>query len=467
VVALSLAFAWAQPACTSPVDAPVTTFDHEDEEDFSVELGDDENDAGDGGSASPPTAVVAPATRVDGDEAVLDARDSYDSDGDNIEIVWTQVEGEPVEFPNGQEGARIRIVTPSAGLYRFRATVSDGEGQSSQDAVVLRESSQERSRHFVVHISVDGLHSQAVSLANERGLPGFRRLVREGASTLNARTDPSYTVTLPNHTSQLTSRFVNALGGHRWRANSAGSTSSIHTNAGEYIWSIFDVLYLNQSAGALYSGKSKFILFDNSYGRGWGESLSPPPTTHPLAKTVIQPNLDELVERVLFDLQHAPRRYQFVHLAEPDNRGHSYGWDLESESKYFEGIRAVDRALAELLETIDESDVLRDSTTVILTADHGGYFFAHDAIDNPQNFTIPFIVWGAKIPANADLYAMNPKSRLDPEYFQITSDGPVQPIRNGEAANLAANLLGFDPIPGSQINAAFDLNVESPANDAP
>ena len=56
----------------------------------------------------------------------------------------------------------------------------------------------------VVAISVDGLNPKAITKLGRSGAPNFYRLMREGASTLNARTAREQTRTLPNHTGMLT-----------------------------------------------------------------------------------------------------------------------------------------------------------------------------------------------------------------------------------------------------------------------
>ena len=64
--------------------------------------------------------------------------------------------------------------------------------------------------------------------------------------------------------------------------------------------------------------------------------------------------------------------------------------------------------------------------------------------------------------SGADLYALNPDSRLNPGTARPDYSAPVQPIRNGEAANVALKLLGLEPVPGSTINHAQDLALTIP-----
>ncbi len=106
----------------------------------------------------------------------------------------------------------------------------------------------------VILISVDGLRADLLSdlLGNDINgdYANFQRLVDEGASTFNARTDYSHTVTLPNHTCMVTGRPVLQPVGqpntvhHGYTSNTdPGPTDTLH-NVGNpnvpYIGSVFD-----------------------------------------------------------------------------------------------------------------------------------------------------------------------------------------------------------------------------------
>lgn len=72
-------------------------------------------------------------------------------------------------------------------------------------------------------------------------------------------------------------------------------------------------------------------------------------------------------------------------------------------------------------------------------------------------------VWGPGVIAGADLYTLNAGLRQAASSYPMTTYAGMQPIRNAEASNLALDLLGLGPIPGSMFNFAQDLIVPEPA----
>jgi hypothetical protein len=62
------------------------------------------------------------------------------------------------------------------------------------------------------------------------------------------------------------------------------------------------------------------------------------------------------------------------------------------------------------------------------------------------------------VAAGTDLYALNSASRQEPGTSQIGLDA-VQPIRGHDVANLALDLLGLPPVPGSVANVRQDLRI--------
>ncbi|MEW6400035.1 MAG: alkaline phosphatase family protein [Bacillota bacterium] len=79
----------------------------------------------------------------------------------------------------------------------------------------------------------------------------------------------------------------------------------------------------------------------------------------------------------------------FIHFAGPDAAGHLYGW---MSSHYLGTVAYTDQAVGRLLSVLDEAG-LRDSTLVILTADHGGHDHVHGSA-RPEDTTIPWIAAG-------------------------------------------------------------------------
>ena len=312
----------------------------------------------------------------------------------------------------------------------------------------------------VIHVSIDGLRADYVTPSL---MPELVGLFTDGASTLNARTDYSLTRTLPNHTSQLTGRSVwnsRGVAGHRISFNTdRGDT--VHDHAGFYIASVFDVVHDNGLGTAIFAGKSKFEFIT----RSWGEDSGAPDVTGPddgrnkLDTIVINNDTPTLVADAIDELtgDDAPA-YLFLHIRLPDAVGHQSGW---LSPQYADAVRESDQLLGQLIAAIDNDPGLASSTSIIVTADHGGPNFGslHNDETLEDNYTIPFGVWGPEVSPKTDLYELNEGIRFDPGTGRPGTGNTKQPIRAHEVANLALDLLDLPSVPGSRFNADQSLRV--------
>ncbi len=325
----------------------------------------------------------------------------------------------------------------------------------------------EPAAQYVIQISMDGLGSSYLQALIDQGqLPNFKRMQQEGAWTNNARTDFDYTITLPNHTCMVTGRPVKdksgkptAIAGHHWVVNTDPGEKTIHGNRHAYVASAFDVAHDNGLRTCMMASKTKFVLYDQSYdGRNGAPDNTPPDNGRDKMDLYVRDgNSAVMLERFITEMKSDPFQYSFLHFHDADTAGHAKTW---GSPEYNEAVRAVDGYLGKIFDLVSSDERLKEKTTVILSADHGGTGLDHGQSSNPLNYTIPFYVWGAGVAAGKDLYALNSSTRVDPQSTRpdYTDDGH-QPIRNGDGGNLALRLLGLGPIPESTINAAQDLQV--------
>jgi predicted AlkP superfamily pyrophosphatase or phosphodiesterase len=324
----------------------------------------------------------------------------------------------------------------------------------------------------VLVVSVDGLRPDALEgddLASR--LPAFARLLR-GAHTLDARTDAEYTVTLPNHISMVTGRPVHGPHGHLWTDNTdppaLRDLGSLHARKGTYVTSMFDIAHDAGIATGFATSKTKFWLFEQSYGweAGGIDTTGADNGRAKIDAFLFAEHTIDLAGAVADRLRrHAGRSLDFAHFAAPDIAGHSYDWDMRRGSRYLAAIEEVDRGLALILDAIEGDAELRGRTAILLTADHGGGVprRTHTDITCPLNFRVPFIAWVGGDRTPADLYELNP-TRARPGREEIGErDANPQPIRNGDVANAAMQLLGLPSVYGSFYGALEPLRTSSPA----
>ena len=86
---------------------------------------------------------------------------------------------------------------------------------------------------------------------------------------------------------------------------------------------------------------------------------------------------------------------------------------------------------------------------------------AYDGSDASRlaNYRVAFMVAGPGVPHGTDLYALNPDDRQDPGTRRTSYSDSLPPVRNGDLANLALDLLDLDAVPDSEHNQSLDLDV--------
>lgn len=215
-------------------------------------------------------------------------------------------------------------------------------------------------------------------------------------------------------------------------ATPAHAADADYGNAGTYISSAFDVAHDQGLRTAMFASKNKFALYPDSY-------------PDKIDASSINTSTPDLVAGYISAMTASPFHYSFLHFHDTDSAGHGYGWNTtDSSSQYMTAVRAVDGYLGTLLDMIDTDERFDGRTAIVLTADHGGQTGGHDhsVATDPDDF--------------------NAATRANPLLARPGYDQPSQPIRNGDAANLALRLLGLGAVPGSTIGAEQDLAVQIP-----
>jgi predicted AlkP superfamily pyrophosphatase or phosphodiesterase len=300
----------------------------------------------------------------------------------------------------------------------------------------------------VLAISIDGLNPETLRILGPEGAPHLHAFMASGASTLNARTERELTITLPNHTGMVTGRRVEARkGGHgvTWN-DDRRRPATVHAAAGKRVESVFTSISATGGSTALFASKTKFSLWKRSW---------------PLAidKTRIQLDNGLLARSVRRDLRDHDRDFRFVHFSLPDSFGHARGF---MSRPYLRSVRQVDALLGSIVAAVESDPELDAGTAIIVTSDHGGLGTSHSDARRFANYRIVFMVAGPGVAVGADLYALNADDRRDPGTRRTSYGQSLQPVRNGDVANLTLDLLDLDPVPGSEHNSGLGLDVSLP-----
>lgn len=423
-------------------------------------------DTSTGANNHPPLADAGSAQLASNGKASLSASRSFDVDGDELSFRWSLRNGPGsaiVEDPNADYTA---VTLSERGHYLFRVTVDDGFDTDTADVLVVWAQAVPEGAppavEFVLHVSIDGLRPDLVERLGPERLPNFHRLRNEGAWTHAARSDNSQTITVPNHSCQITGRPVAGANGHGYDLNYTIPEQTFHVYKGSYVASVFDVVHDHGLRTGYFASKSKLDVLHLSYnGKNGAEDQAGPDNGRSKIDYVhVDFNDEVLLTAFESTMITAPFEYTFLHISEPDDTGHFAGWSTDPESGYAEAVEVADALLGRAITTTENVYVMRNRTRVIVTADHGGAGINH--VDNTlfENYAIPFYVWGPGVAPGRDLYALNTNRRVAPGPDNPLPGAGLQPIRNGEVANLACQSLGLPNVPGSILNVELPLAVQ-------
>jgi hypothetical protein len=332
----------------------------------------------------------------------------------------------------------------------------------------------------VVHISLDGAGAYYIEqYLNQVNMPTYQKLRAKGASTLNARTDYDYTITLPNHTCMFTGRPVLQPSGwdadtHSGLTTDSDTGTTVHDPAQSnpdvpYKYSLFDVAHDNGfSTGFLYS-KQSLTLFARSWNADSGAAdaigddngrnkfdfvfnSTPSGSSYGPTAPVVDQFLQYIQSGTLWG-------YTFLHFDDGDATGHASGW---GSSNYRQAITNTDYQIGRVLDAIQSNPVYSNTTILIVTADHGGGdpTTSHTVASSYVNYRVPLFVFGPGIPAGVDLYSLM-ANRADPgtNRYSYSDSSVLQPLRTGDTGNLGLHFLGLPSIPGSSMIPEFAENV--------
>lgn len=228
-----------------------------------------------------------------------------------------------------------------------------------------------RAQHVFI-VSFDG---GKPAVMKQSAMPLTMEMAQSGAATWNAQTIvPS--ITLPSHTSMLTG-VVMEKHGITW--------NDFQPQRGVVqVPTIFKLARERGYTTAMFAGKEKFrhLNVPGTLDEFQYPAYNAKKVSAAAAKYIVEkkPNLC------------------FVHFADSDGAGHEFGWGSKEQIKAFAD---EDEALKTLREAVKDAGIEKTSV-FILTADHGGHDKTHGT-NSPEDMTIPWIAWGAKVNPNLSI----------------------------------------------------------------
>lgn len=226
-------------------------------------------------------------------------------------------------------------------------------------------------RHVVV-LSLDGARADAL-----RAVVPASLVARGGASWTAQTVRPS--LTLPAHASML-SGLIPAVHGVTFNDWREGGPPFRHPT-------VFTAVVGAGGRVAAFVNKQKLMMLVLQGPGAYARWLAYP--------RFRQADVVETAARYFVEQRPA---FLFVHVADPDDRGHARGWMSE---EYLAAIAAAPGLMERLLRAFDDAGV-GAAALLIVTADHGGHGTTHGTT-RPEDMTIPWLALGGAVRSGAVL----------------------------------------------------------------
>lgn len=286
--------------------------------------------------------------------------------------------------------------------------------------------------------------------------PVLHRLMGSGASTTSARTAPETTLTMPNLVTMLTGRRVaRADGGHGVTGNS-DTGGTVHSAAGQYTSSVFDLTHNHGMRTAFYSAHPRSALIRRTWdgAHGGGDPFGPDNGRDKIDVDPVLPDDGAVASRVAADLRANPARLTVVELT---GLAAARARSRYGSKEHVAALRTLDQRIGAILAAVNNTPALANTMVVVAGTTGASKEGDSPTVRRQRLQEVPLLVRGPGVPRGEGLYTLNPESTYE-RTGQGRYDG-TGPVMVGATANLVTAALKLPPIPGSQVNTTQRLNV--------
>ncbi|TGN64639.1 hypothetical protein EXE59_12200 [Nocardioides eburneiflavus] len=309
----------------------------------------------------------------------------------------------------------------------------------------------------VVVVAVPGLTSTVV---RGTSAPGEAARMRDnGASTTNARTVTESTEADANLFSLLSGRRVFPKRGGHGVGSKKKLPATVHSSAGQYVSSVFDLAHNMSNRTMFLSSRQATQLVLRSYNRKTGgkDPYGVDDGTAKIDTFKIKKDDATAVGQWRDKIAKRAARLSVIELGGVLDEGLDGGFRGPA---YQKAVRKAFQRVAAIRRSIAKQPEMAGRTLLVVTGTGGAQKSKGSSRTWAQSYRVPMWVTGPGVPADSDLYELNP-SFTSPGKQQVGYSG-AQPIRVGDLTNLVTRTLGLPPVPGSSMDPEQRFQVFDP-----